>query len=189
MFFEDPVIFWVAPPAKSIRQNIKVGGNPLRVPFKIIFDLQGGKMAGHLETDLVTSSAVLEEIKTCRGVSFPGDLMAVPRGAPEVTGHDVSEELEVGDGEGLEVRRRGTGDKFIVGKIENANTWEAVVPTIRTGIFGDVGGGGELEEGDAIAELDGLDPPVDVLEERGVQNDIEARRGGAAFCCEDAVEK
>ena len=97
--------------------------------------------------------------------------------------------LKVGDGEGLEVGGRGTGDIFVVGKIENANTWEAVVPTIRTGVFGDVGGGGELEERDTIAELDGLDPPVDVLKERGVQNDVEAGRRGAAFCNEDAVEK
>ena len=84
-------------------------------------------MAGHLEADLVSSTAVLEEIKTCGGVSLAGDLVAVPRGAPEIAGHDVGEELEVSDGKGLEVRRRGTGDKFIVGKIENADTWKALV--------------------------------------------------------------
>ena len=161
----------------------------MRVPFEIVFNLQGGKMAGHLEADLVPSSAVLEEIKTCRGIGFSGDLMAVPCGAPKIAGHDVSEEFEVGDGEGLEVWRRGTGDKFIVGEVENADTWETIIPPIRAGVLGDVGGGGKLEEGDTIAELDGLDPPVDVLEECGVENDVEARSGGAAFCCEDTVEE
>ena len=101
----------------------------------------------------------------------------------------MGEEFEVSNGEGLEVGRRGTGDEFVIGKIENSNTWEAVIPPVRAGVLCDVGGGGELEERDAVAKLDGLDPPVDVLKECGVENDIEAGRGGATFCCEDTVEE
>ena len=138
---------------------------------------------------MMSSSAILEEVETCSGIGFTSDLMAIPCGAPEVTGHNVSKEFEVSNGEGLEVRRRGTGDKFVIGKVENSNTWEAVIPPVRAGVLGDVGGGGELEERDAVAKLDGLNPPVDVLKERGVENDIEAGRGGASFCCEDSVEE
>ena len=101
----------------------------------------------------------------------------------------MSKEFEVSNGEGLEVGRRGTGDEFVVGKIENSNTWEAFIPPVRAGVLCDVGGGGKLEERDAIAKLDGLNPPVDVLKEGGVENDIEAGRGGATFRCEDSVEE
>ena len=59
-------------------------------------------MSRHLEADLVTSPAILEKVETGCGVSFPGDLVAVPCGAPEVPGHDVGEELKVSDGEGLD---------------------------------------------------------------------------------------
>ena len=138
---------------------------------------------------MMSSPAILEEIKTGGRIGFSSDLMAVPCGAPEVTGHNVSKEFEVSNGEGLEVGRRGTGDEFVVGKIENSNTWEAFIPPVRAGVLCDVGGGGKLEERDAIAKLDGLNPPVDVLKEGGVENDIEAGRGGATFCCEDTVEE
>ena len=186
---KNTVVFWVAPSAKRIGQNIKVGGNPFCLPLKVVLDLQGSEMARHLKADLVAGSTIFEEIETGRGVGFSGDLMPVPGGAPEVPGHDMGEEFEISDGEVLEVGRRGAGDKFIVGEIEDANTWKAVIPPIRTGVLGDVGGGGELEEGDPVAKLDGLDPPVDVLEERGVQDNIEAGRGGAAFCGEYPVKE
>ena len=90
----------------------------------------------------MTSPAIFEKVKTSCGVGLPGDLVAVPCGTPKVTGHNVGEEFEVSNGEGLEVGRRGTSDIFIVGKVENADTWKAVIPPIRAGVLGDVGGGG-----------------------------------------------
>ena len=130
-------------------------------------------MAGHLETDLVAGSTILEEIETCGGISLASNLVAVPRGAPEIAGHDMGEELKIGNDEGLEVGGRGAGDEFIIGKVENSNTWQAIIPTIGTGVLRDVGGGLELKEGDAVTEIDGLDPPVDVFEEGRVQDDIQ----------------
>ena len=47
--------------------------------------------------------AILEEVEAGGGVSLAGDLVAIPIGAPEVPGHDVSEQLEIGDSERLEV--------------------------------------------------------------------------------------
>ena len=137
----------------------------------------------------MASSTILEEVKTCGGISLASDLVAVPRGAPEVAGHDMGEELKIGNDEGLEVGGRGAGDKLIIGKVENSNTWQAIIPTIRTGVLRDVCGGGELQEGDPIAELDGLNPPVDVLKECGVQDDIQAGCGSAAFCGQDSIEE
>ena len=91
MILKNPVVFWVAPSAKCVGQNVKVGGDPFCLPLEIILDLQGVEMARHLEANLVSSSTIFEEVKTSRGVSFPGDLMAVPRGAPEVSSHNVGE--------------------------------------------------------------------------------------------------
>ena len=78
MVSENPVVFGVAPSAKSVRQNVKVGGYPLSLPLKIVLNLQGGEMARHLEANLMPSPAILEEIETGGGIGFSSDLMAVP---------------------------------------------------------------------------------------------------------------
>ena len=80
MFSENPVVFGVAPSAKSVRQNVKVGGYPLSLPLKIVLNLQSGEVARHLEANLMSSPAILEEIKTGGGISLAGDLVAVPPG-------------------------------------------------------------------------------------------------------------
>ena len=137
----------------------------------------------------MASSTILEEVKTRGGIGLASDLVAVPRGAPKVSGHDMGEELKIGNDKGLEVGGRGAGYKLIIGKIEDSDTWQAFVPTVRTGVFGDVGGGGELEVGDTIAELDGFNPPVDIFKERSIQDNVKAGCGGAAFGGEDTVEE
>ena len=137
----------------------------------------------------MAGSTILEEIETCGGISLASNLVAVPRGAPEIASHDMGEELKIGNDKRLEVGGRGAGDKFIIGKVEDSNTWQAIIPTIRTGVLGDVCGGGELQEGDPVAELDGFDPPVDVLKECGVQDDIQAGCGSTAFCGQHSIEE
>ena len=186
---KDLAVLWISPSTKRVEQYVKVGRNPFSFPLEIVFNLQGGEMTGHLETDLVTSTSILEEVETCSGIGFSSDLVAVPRGAPEVSGHDMGEELKISNDEGLEVGGRGTSDKFIVGKVEDSNTWQAVIPTIGTGVLCDMCSGGELQERDSVAELDGFNPPVDVFKECGVQNDVQARSGSAAFRGKDSIEE
>ena len=62
-------------------------------------------------------------------------------------------------------------------------------PPVRAGIHRDVGGGGELQKRDPIPEVDGLDPPEDVGEEGGVENDESAEGGSAALRSENPVEE
>ena len=186
---ENPVIFGVTPSAEGVGEHVEVGGDPLGLPLEVAADLGGGEMPGHFEPDLVAGAAVLEEVEAGRGVGFSGDPVVGPGGAPEVAGHDMSEELEIGDVEVLEIWGGWAGDKFSGREIENADARETTSPAVRAGVHGDVGGGGEFQEGDAIAEIDGIDPPADVFEEGVIQDDGEAGAGGTSFGGEDAIEE
>ena len=94
---EDFAVLVLPPTAESIGKNVLVGGDPLGVPLEAMFDLGGGKVAGHLESDLVASSAVLEEIPAGGGICLPGDAVTIPGGPPQIASDDVGQELQVSD--------------------------------------------------------------------------------------------
>ena len=140
MVVEDPLVFRISPSTERVGQDIKVGGNPLSLPFEVVLNLQGSEVTGHLETDLVAGAAIFEEVETGGGVSLSDDLVPVPAGSPQIAGHDVGQQLKVSNDEVLEVGGRGAGDEFVVGKIKDSDTWQTVEPTIGTGVFCDVDG-------------------------------------------------
>ena len=170
---EDLAVFGFTPATERVREYVEVGGDPFRLPLEPKLDLRCCEVARHLQPDLVAGAAVLEQVKTSRRISFPGDLLTIPGWAPEIPCDDMGEELEVCDVEVLEVGRGTAGDVFICREVENAESGEPIEPPIRTGIFGDVGGGGEVEEGDAVTQVKGLNPPVKILEEGSVKDNGE----------------
>ena len=127
---EDLAVLGVTPPTERVGEYVEVGGDPFRLPLEPELDLRRCEVARHLQTDLVASTAVLEQVKTCRRIGFPGDLLTIPGWAPEVSGNDVGEKLEVCDVELLEVGRGTAGNKFIDLKVEDSNARESVVPAI-----------------------------------------------------------
>ena len=89
--------------------------------------------------------------------------------------------------------RGGAGDELVVGEIEDTEAGESSNPAVGAGVHRHVGGGEELEIGDAVAELDGLDPPADILEERLVKDDLpdalRSKCGCPALCCKHPVRE
>lgn len=63
------------------------------------------------------------------------------------------------------MNRRRASDELVIGKIEDSNPRKPANPSIRAGIPGDVDSGGSLEKSDAVAEIDGTNPPADVIKE------------------------
>ena len=127
---EDLAVFGLAVAAERVGENIEVGGDPLGSPLEAVRDLRRRKMPGHFQPNLVTSTAILEQVKTCGRICFTSDLMFDPGRAPEISSDDVGQQFQVGDVEVLEVGGRAAGDVFIIGKVENSNTWEASIPSI-----------------------------------------------------------
>ena len=121
VIFKDFSIFGVAPSSEGVRQDVKVGADPLGLPLEVEPDLGGGKMARHLQADLVAGATVLEKVEAGRGIRLSSDHMDGPGGAPEVAGDDMGEKLEVCDIKVLEMGRGRASDIFIVGKVEYAN--------------------------------------------------------------------
>ena len=121
MFFEDFVVFGVAPSAEGIQQCIEVGRDPPGLPLEVEPDMGGGEDARHLQVDLVVSTAVLDEVEVSRGVRLSSDPVIDPGGAPQIAGDNVSKELELRDVEMLEVGRGRAGDIFVIGEVEDTN--------------------------------------------------------------------
>ena len=174
----------VPPSAESVGKNIEVGRNPFGFPLEVVPNLCCSEVLGHLQTVLVPSSSVLKEVEACGRVCFPG-----PAGAPDIPGEDVGQQLEIRNDPVLEFGQGGAGNIFVSGKVENTDTWQPPVPTVRAGVLRDVGGGGGLQERDTVAERNGLDLPVNVSEEGGVKDDAKTRGCGSSFCGEDSVEE
>ena len=110
--FEDLAVLGVPPSAEGVGEHVEVGGDPLRLPFEPVLDLGRREVPGHFEPDLVASAAILKQVKTGGGIRFTSNLMVFPGGAPEVSGDDVGQKLEVCNVEVLEVRRslHGSGN-------------------------------------------------------------------------------
>ena len=60
---EDLVVLLVAPTAERVGQNVGVSGEPLGLPFEVMADLRRSEMARHLQTNLMTCAAILEEVE------------------------------------------------------------------------------------------------------------------------------
>ena len=128
--FEDLAVLGVPPPAEGVGEHVEVGGDPLGLPFEPELDLGRREVPGHFEPDLVASAAILKQVKTGGGICLTSNLMVFPGGAPEVSGDDVGEKLEVCDVKKLEVGRGAAGNKFIDREVEDTNARESVVPAI-----------------------------------------------------------
>ena len=111
---ENGLVLDVGPSTEGIGDDILFCWDPGSLPLEAELDLGGGKVAGHLEADLVTGTTIPEQVVTRRGVSVTLDLAVIPLRAPDITGEDVCEELQVGDVKVLEVRRRATGNVLVV---------------------------------------------------------------------------
>lgn len=107
--------------------------------------------------------------------------MAVPRTSPDIGSQDVGEELQISDDEVAKMFRGSAGDVLMVGEIINPNTWELIVPAIAARILGDVDGGVMLEEGDAVPEMQCLQPPSNIVLEGGIKDDGNIEACSAAF--------
>ena len=98
---EDLAVLGLAVAAERVGKNVEVGGDPLGLPLEAMLDLGRRKMPGHLQPNLVTSAAILEQVETGGRICFSGNLMFVPGWAAEVASDDVSQQFNISDVEVL----------------------------------------------------------------------------------------